>query len=403
MSHYRKLTLAVVMIAALVLMAACGGDGPSGGAADGESTAATPEGELLTVMATTNIIADVVGRVGGSAVQVTGLMPVGADPHSFTPTPRNLAKLADADAIFINGLELEETLMPVLTGAVDDAPIIAVNEGLQALAFGSAEDDHAHGDEEHADEEHADEEHTDEEHTDEEHADEEHADEEHADEEHADEEHTDEDHADEEHADEEHADEEHADEEQHESEHPEDAGHAHHLDPHTWFDVDNVQHWVGVIEQTLSELDPQNASLYAENAAAYLAELDALEAELDALFEPLPVAARKLVTDHDALGYLANRYEFEIIGTVIPALSTLAAPSAQQLAALQDQIEDSQARAIFVGTTINPDLATQLATDTGIPVVAIYTGSLSDADGPAATYLDFMRYNAGAIADALGE
>jgi ABC-type Zn uptake system ZnuABC Zn-binding protein ZnuA len=108
-----------------------------------------------------------------------------------------------------------------------------------------------------------------------------------------------------------------------------------------------------------------------------------------------------LVTDHDALGYFADAYDFTIVGAVIPSLSTMAAPSASELAALQDQIEAEGVRAIFVSASVNPELAEQLAADTGATVAMIYTGSLSDAAGPASTYLDFMRYNMRTIMEAL--
>ena len=58
-------------------------------------------------------------------------------------------------------------------------------------------------------------------------------------------------------------------------------------------------------------------------------------------------------------------------------------------------------KAIFVGNTINPGLAERIATDTGLQLVPIYTGSLSEASGPAGTYLDYMRYNVMAIVDGL--
>ena len=112
---------------------------------------------------------------------------------------------------------------------------------------------------------------------------------------------------------------------------------------------------------------------------------------------------RVVVTDHDSLGYFAHRYGFEVVGTVVPALSTLASPSAQQLAALQDQVAAQGVNAIFVGSTVNPDLAARMAQDAGIELITIYTGSLSDADGPAPTYLDLMRYDTGVIVEALTE
>ena len=184
-----------------------------------------------------------------------------------------------------------------------------------------------------------------------------------------------------------------------------DEDHHHHegADPHTWFSIHAVEQWVENIEHVLRALDPANAAVYTANAQAYLVELEALAEEVEALLAALPVEKRKLVTDHDSFGYFAAAYDFDVVGTVIPSFSTLASPSAGELAKLQDQIEEESVQAIFVGTTITPDIAQQLAADTGIQVVILYTGSLSDEGGPAASYVDFMRYNVTAIVNALKE
>lgn len=215
------------------------------------------------------------------------------------------------------------------------------------------------------------------------------------------------DHAEHDHASEEEAHEQGAEADaEHDHAHAEEEGHHHHHegpDPHTWFSIHAVEQWVENIEQLLSDSDPANAEVYAANAAAYLAELEALDMELDALVAQLPEARRKLVTDHDSFGYFVAEYDFDKVGTVIQSFSTLASPSAAQLAELQEQIEAEGIEAIFVGTTVNPDLAEQVAVDTGIRVVPIYTGSLSEEGGPAASYIDFMRYNVTAIVDALRE
>ena len=180
------------------------------------------------------------------------------------------------------------------------------------------------------------------------------------------------------------------------------AGHEHgDADPHTWMDVRNVEHWVDTISTVLSALDPTQREQYAANAAAYQTQLADLQDELVAEAASLPPEKRKLVTDHDSLGYLANAYGFTVVGAVIPSISTMAAPSAQDLAALQKQIEQEAVKAIFVSTTVNPDVAAQIAGDTRATVVPIYTGSLSDARGPAATYIDMMRYDVKQIVDAL--
>ena len=325
-------------------------------------TPAALEGRKLRVVATTNLVGDAVARVGGDHIELTTLLAPGVDPHAYQLAPADRQQLEDADVILVNGLGLEEGMLPVLAELAERVPVVAVSAGIAILEFGEHEED-------------------------------EHADEEDADEAHEHEEDADDGHADDEHADEEHEHEAHGDE----------AAHHHHegADPHTWQSVPNVIVWTENIAATLSALDPAHADDYAVAATSYQADLGALNADLHALVDTLPTAQRKLVTDHDSLGYLAHEYGFNVIGTVIPSLSTVAAASAQELAALQEQITAEGVSAIFVGTTVNAQLTTQLAADLGIQVVPIYTDSLSDADGPAATYVDFMRHNLQTIVDAL--
>jgi len=172
-------------------------------------------------------------------------------------------------------------------------------------------------------------------------------------------------------------------------------------DPHVWFDPYNVIVWTHNIEQALGALDPDNASAYTARARAYEAELRELDAWIRDQVAQVPAANRKLLTDHKVLGYFADRYGFEQVGTVIPGLSTLAQPSAQELTALEDIIRRHNVKAIFVGTTVNPRLAQQIADDTGASLVFLYTGSLSEPNGPADSYLSLMRYDVAAIVEAL--
>ena len=172
-------------------------------------------------------------------------------------------------------------------------------------------------------------------------------------------------------------------------------------DPHVWMDPNNVIVWVENIAAKLSELDPANAEVYAANAEAYIQELEALDAWIMEQATTLPVEDRLLVADHDTLAYFAARYGFELVGAVIPGFSTLAEPSAQDIAKLQDQILALGVKAVFVGATVNPNLVERVAEDTGAQVITLYTGSLSGPDGPAPTYLEMMRYNVRAIVEAL--
>lgn len=173
-------------------------------------------------------------------------------------------------------------------------------------------------------------------------------------------------------------------------------------DPHVWFDPTLVSVWVDIILDQLGQLVPSLKSEFQGRAATYQSNLAALDAWIQSTLEEIPADRRLLVTDHHAYGYFARRYGFKQVGTVFPGLSTLSEPSARELAELVSTIESLDIPAIFVGMTVNPSLAQQIALDTGTQVVFMYTGALSDPNGPAGTYLDFMRYTANAILEGLG-
>ncbi len=174
-------------------------------------------------------------------------------------------------------------------------------------------------------------------------------------------------------------------------------------DPHVWLDPANVVIWVRNIADTLVAYDPDHADIYLENSRAYIAKLNELDAWIADETTRVPPENRKLVTDHMLFGYFAAKYGFEVVGAVIPSYSSMAQPSARDLADLEDAIRQYGVKVILVGNTVNPALSSRVASDTGIELVPFYTGSLSAPDGPAATYLDYMRYNVSVIVDALAK
>lgn len=276
------------------------------------------------MVATTTLVGDIVRNIGGEKIDLSVLLPVGADPHNFEPAPRDVALVSDADLIFTNGAGLESFMSRLLKNAGGQATVISLSDGLELIP--SAEEESHAG----------------------------------------------------------------------ETEISHEGG-----DPHVWMDPNNVQHWVNRIEQVLSEADPAKAATYKANAQAYRQALTDLDGWISQQVAQVPQANRKIVSDHVVFGYFAKRYGFEQVGAVIPSISTLAAPSAQELADLQDVIQKLGIRAIFVDSAVNPALSQRIASDTGMQLVPIYSGSLSAADGPAATYLDFMRLNVSAIVQAL--
>src|SRR5205085_5799633 len=99
-------------------------------------------------------------------------------------------------------------------------------------------------------------------------------------------------------------------------------------DAHWWHDPRNVAAAIPLIRDVLSRANPEAASVYARNARTYLRQLLRLDAGIAACMRRVPLARRKLVTDHDAFGYFARRYGIEVVGAVIPSQSTAAQPSA---------------------------------------------------------------------------
>ena len=141
-------------------------------------------------------------------------------------------------------------------------------------------------------------------------------------------------------------------------------------DPHFWLDPTKAITYVENIRDGLSQADPAGKDVYAANAAAYIAQLQELDTWIaQQVGQSIPAERRQIVTNHESFGYFADRYGFTIIGTVVPSVSTGSAPSAQQLARLVDRIKATGAPAIFLETGANPQLAQQVAAETGVKVV----------------------------------
>ncbi len=180
-----------------------------------------------------------------------------------------------------------------------------------------------------------------------------------------------------------------------------DAGSEHGIDPHMWLDPNLVMTYVENIRDGLIQIDVEGTQIYKANADAYIARLKDLDKWIVAQVNTIPAERRLLVTNHEAVGYFAERYGFEVAGAVIPSLSTDAGTSAKELAALIEVIKTSGAPAIFLGEVENPDLANQIAAETDVKVVDnLHLESLT-VGAPAATYIDMMKHNVNQIVEAL--
>jgi ABC-type Zn uptake system ZnuABC Zn-binding protein ZnuA len=367
-------------------------------------TGVQAQDERLQIVASFSILADVASNVAGDAADVTSLIPIGADPHSFTPSPRDIAAIADADVVFINGMNFEELLMEGIENAGGEANIVTVSWCIEVLESGG----HAHEEEGEAEADHEEGEVAMNENIDAAIAERCAAHTAERGEGH-------EDHATEEASVTEEADHDHAHGEKlgalyeiecggHEEEAAEGEEHAHGAcDAHVWTDPHNVVYWTLYIRDTLIELDAANAETYTQNAAAYIEQLETLiHDELEPMLLSVPEEQRILVTNHETLGYLAAAYGYEVVGTVIPGAGTAAEPSAADIAALIDLVREEGVTAVFAENTVNASIAEQVAAESGATFHTLLSDSLSGEDGEGTTYIDYMRYNVSVIVEALG-
>jgi ABC-type Zn uptake system ZnuABC Zn-binding protein ZnuA len=287
-------------------------------------SAATPSPQAgvlpLKVLAVETFLADIAQNVAGDRLKVDALMPVGADPHTFEPSPGDVAKVIASDVLIVNGAGFEGFMDKLLKNAGGNRRIITTSAGLTSRTPPSGEAPVS-----------------------------------------------------------------------------EPGG-----DPHFWLNPNNVIRYTENIRDGLSQADPGGTAVYASNAEAYIAQLKALDAWIADQVKQIPVERRMLVTNHESLGYFADRYGFKIIGTIVPSVSDDSSPSAGQLAQLVDRIKATGAPAIFLETGTNPQLAQQIAQETGIKVVAgLYTHSTTSSTGPAPTYIAMMKYDTQEIVNAL--
>jgi zinc/manganese transport system substrate-binding protein len=173
-------------------------------------------------------------------------------------------------------------------------------------------------------------------------------------------------------------------------------------DPHWWQDPRNGERAAYAIAAALKAADPAGAAGYEARANAYVKRLRALDTGIARCVAKLPRQARKLVTDHDALGYYARRYGFTVVGAAIPSLSTQAQPSAAATQRLVDQIKSRHVAAIFPENGLNHKLEQAVARDAGAEVGgALYADALGRTGSAGATYLGSLAANTRTIVSAL--
>jgi ABC-type Zn uptake system ZnuABC Zn-binding protein ZnuA/ABC-type Mn2+/Zn2+ transport system permease subunit len=169
-------------------------------------------------------------------------------------------------------------------------------------------------------------------------------------------------------------------------------------DPHWWHDPRRTASATAAITDELLEVAPDAAAAIRSRARGYVSEIRATDRAIERCIGAVPADDRKLVTDHDAFGYLAGRYGIEIVGAVIPALTTQAQPSAGELADLRETIDREGVSAVFPEASVNTDLADAIARETGATAdYELYGDSLGPAGSDGDTYLGMLAANAEAL------
>ncbi|HEX8743650.1 MAG TPA: zinc ABC transporter substrate-binding protein [Thermoleophilaceae bacterium] len=172
-------------------------------------------------------------------------------------------------------------------------------------------------------------------------------------------------------------------------------------DPHVWHDPENAKRMVGRIEAALIDARPASAARFRANAQSYRDRIDRMARSIRALFAPIPAERRKLVTSHDSFGYFARAYGVEVVGSVLPGLTTDAEPSGEAIRRLVDDIRRAKVDTIFTEAAVNAKLERQVAGEAGARVATDLYADTLGADGSGAeTLVDAELHNARAMAEA---
>ena len=164
------------------------------------------------------------------------------------------------------------------------------------------------------------------------------------------------------------------------------------IDPHAWQSFHNIRLYIQNISQMLIQLRPQHVKALTKRQQKYLDSVSNLEQRLNKQFASIPPNKRIVVTSHDAFGYLGREFKIQFLAPL--GLSLEVEASAEDVAAIIDQICEQSVKALFVENINNPRLLELISAETNVTIGGrLYSDALSEVEGPASTYLKMMRYN----------
>jgi len=333
-SHAGKARVTVAAVIATVLLGACSSSQSVPSTTSSAPT--TTSDDIPQVVVTHEVLGSIVREVAGDAVEVEVIIPNGKDPHDYEPSARDIATMNSADIVVANGENFEPAFKDILKGLVSDGKSVFFATEHVTLRQGSHDHDHDHDHEQAEDDQHSDEE-------------------------------------------------DHSDEKV--DEHGE-------YDPHFFTDPATVSQLVPALARALA--DVTGVSLVARVADA-ISAFTAIDLAVREKFNDLPTGACKIVTGHESLGYLADRYDCEVIGVVIPSLSGLAEATAQDFAELVAAMKAENVTALFVDEGTSTKVSDRIAAETGARVSALPSHSVPSSG----RYGDYVLSIAGAIVAGL--
>lgn len=171
------------------------------------------------------------------------------------------------------------------------------------------------------------------------------------------------------------------------------------IDPHAWQSFRNIRVYIQNITRTLIALRPQHATEFNQRQKQYLNALNTLEKRLIEKIASIPPNKRIVVTSHDAFGYLGREFDIRFLAPL--GLSLEVEASAQDVAAVIDQIRKQNVKALFIENINNPRLLQRIAAETNVAIGGrLYSDALSEVNGPADTYLNMMQHNVDSLITA---
>jgi zinc/manganese transport system substrate-binding protein len=177
---------------------------------------------------------------------------------------------------------------------------------------------------------------------------------------------------------------------------------AHHgADPHAWQDLAHAQRYVQTLADAMAVRWPERTAELQARAADYRRRLGELDARVRGSLEAVPREQRRVITAHDAFGYFGAAYGVDFLAP--RGWTTSSEPSAAAVARLIRQVREQRVRALFLENISDPRLMQRIAQESGARIGGtLFSDALSDATGPAPTYIKLFEHNARTLAEALG-